>query len=303
MRHIPYIQAAICLLLAASCGRIEPAAREPMTLGAAARLDTKALVLDPAFPTERAMYVSADFMEDSGEVGSYFQGETFTSGGGLWRPASGSLFWPHRGHLELLAYSVGNTLVQAYWNKSNLVRLNSDDFTADDVLAGGLTMAGKTSNLVIFDHLLSLLRVRASAVGESTVRIKKVSVRARKGASLAIVRDPGSSQIFQTTTLRGLTSDVSVIEGGYDLPSSPAYLGMGVTLPEQMITSVTVEYCRVQGGVEGETVSVTRDVEIECLAGYYYVLSLTMSLEELSFSVSVSPWSEYLHEPEFVETE
>lgn len=280
-----------CMMI--SCGKFangyDKGLQEPLVLGAWAKVDTKAIVMDDEFPAMRSMCVSADFCEDAGTKGSYFTDVAFNHAVSGWK-AAGSFYWPYRGHLDILAYSAGDVYLTDTWDGASSVVLLSDDFTADDVLAGGIASADKDNNFIVFGHVLSLVNVMAVSNSPEYVNIKRITLNGYRGAEITVSRQQGVSEVDVATVLMGEPDSIILFDGNYVAPDVMTTFGNGIIVPEQHFTECTITYTHSVDGGETPALTLTGAVDIDCRYGKSYVLKVHFNMNEITFSVDVSNW-------------
>lgn len=294
----------ICLILCvaacafASCTKgVEGTSGSQMKLSPVVEVNsaTKAVITGTTFPTSRSMVVSADLMANTGGSGNYFTGVTFTYDGGssVWVPAT-TYYWPLNGGLEMLAYSQGSVSVTPTWTNATNIRLVSTDFTADDVLLGGLTDAKPATKSIAFKHALSQVKFQGKASVGSVVKIKGITINAYKGATINGAKSGGSSNVTITTSTLTGQANVSSFSGNQALTTSYADVGTNgspILIPAQTPASVTVTYTITNNSVESGTMTVTKSLSTAMVSGSAYTVQLNFTLTGLTVTATLTDWA------------
>jgi len=293
--------AALCVVMlsvaffATSCDKSELCREdgpEALTLSSVISPATKGINNGTTFPAGNSMVVSADLGAGTGNAGAnYFSGVNFTFSTDHWQPASGSYYWPLAGSLEILAYSSGSASVTPTWTNATNIRLVSSDFTADDVMVGGLTGATSASRTIAFKHALAKVMFTAQASVASTIKIKTITVNAYKGATINGAKSSGSSAVSFTTSSLTNQADISIYNSSYTCTASAASIGSAIVIPAQTPASVTITYTIANNGVDSPVMSVTKSLSTAMSAGSAYTLALNLTLTGLTVTASLSDWS------------
>lgn len=296
--HLYIIACLASAVLLVSCDKADmtytgESTAAPMDFTPVVGVPTKAILTGTTFPTSRTMVVSADLGADTGNAGvSYFTGVGFSynSTDAVWKPTTGNYYWPLQGVLEILAYSAGSATVTPTWTKATNIRLVSTDFTADDVVVGGLTAATSTSKSIVYKHALCQMNARVKSSVASVIKVKSITVNAYKGATINGAKTAGSSDVtFTTSSLTG-RANVSLFSGNQTVTTSFAAAGSGILLPAQTPASLTISYTITNNGVESPAMSVTKTLTTAMEPGKNYRLDINMTLTGITVTATLTDW-------------
>lgn len=295
-----FIYPALALLACAcACGKVAEedfaAGMEPLALRAVVTegASTRGVATGTALPSSATMYLSADH-NGTGATGNYFSNVAFTASSTTWSPASGNYYWPLSGNLEFLAFcNFGPTNFASTATRTNAtaISVSSSDWTADDMMFGAATSAPANGKTLTFRHALSQVKFTAKLESASTVNLKGITVNAIKGASLSCTKSAGSASLTVSSSTSGYSAaDVTGFSGTQALSTTATSVGTPVLLPDQTISSITVSYASVSGGVEGPVNSVTKSVSRAITKGNAYTFAITITKEGILFDILVNPW-------------
>jgi len=287
------------LACACACGKVAEedfaAGMEPLALRAVVTegASTRGVATGTALPSSATMYLSADH-NGTGATGNYFSNVAFTASSTTWNPASGNYYWPLSGNLEFLAfcnYGPTNFASTATRTNATAISVSSSDWTADDMMFGAATSAPANGKTLTFRHALSQVKFTAKLESASTVNLKGITINAIKGASLSCTKSAGSASLTVSSSTSGYSAtDVTGFFGTQALSTTATAVGTPVLLPDQTISSITVSYVSVSGGVEGPVNSVTKSVSRAITKGNAYTFAITITKEGILFDILVNPW-------------
>lgn len=274
-----------------ACNKAETVIEQtPMDLAAVTQVATRGVITGTAFPTSRSMNVSADVMASTGGSGNFFTDRTFAHNGTAWAP-SVTTYWPITGNLDILAYSAGSASLTASWTNATQVVLTCSDCTADDILMGGATNANASNNTVAFKHCLAQVKFTAKSSVASVIKIKSITINAKKGATLTVTKSAGSAAVSVATALTGSAANVSSFSGNQALTTTAASIGNALLLPAQTPPSVTVTYTMTTNSEESPVMSVTKTVSQAITAGNAYTYAINMTLTGMTLTASLTDWN------------
>ena len=257
---------------------------------------TKGLVTGTTFPTSRSMVLSADH-NGTGASGNYFSGVGFSYDSGItaWKPTSGNYYWPISGTLEILAYSGGSVSFSSTPSFTNATSLSmaSTDFTADDVLVGGLTGAKYGNNKIAFKHALAKTTFTAYASVGSIIKIKSIELNAKKGATITCSKSSGSSNVTFSTSSHTSAVNISAYSGSTTLTTSEASIGNTILLPaNQTPASITVGYTMTVNSTESPVMYVTKTVNQALTSGSGYKYRIYITLTGINVTATLTDWGD-----------
>lgn len=289
------ITVAHALFALLSCDKIETtslAPREQMAVNPIVGLNhVKGIVSGTTFPTSRSMVVSADLMANTGGSGNYFSNLTFTCSNGVWSPEN-IYYWPLTGGLEMLAYSSGSASVTPEWTNATQVVLTCANCSADDILMGGLTSATASSKTIGFKHCLAQVNATVSASSASVIKVKSITLNAKKGATLTVTKSAGNSVPAVSTTLSGSATDNSLFSGNQSVTASATAIGSAMLLPEQTPGSMTITYTITNNGTESSAMTVTKTLSQALAAGSSYTYAIAFTLTGITVTASLTNWTD-----------
>lgn len=282
---------AIAALAAASCTKSNLVTDTPemMELRPVTGVMSRGVVTGTTFPTDRSMQVSADVMANTGGSGNFFTNRTFSYSGGVWVP-SVTTYWPVTGDLDILAYSAGAASVSATWTNATQVVLSCTDCSADDILMGGATNCNKNSKSVAFKHCLTQVKFTAKAGVNTAVKIKKIDITAKKGATLTITKSAGSAATSVATSLTGSATAIRVFSGNTTMTTTAQDIGTPLLIPAQTPSTVTVYYTLTTDGVESPEMSVSKTVTSALAAGSAYTYAIEIGVTEMTLTATLTDW-------------
>ena len=299
-KHLSFALTAVvsAFMVFSSCNKMETVMQSeqaPMSFSPVVGMPTKAIVNGTTFPTSRTMVVSADLGAGTGSTANYFKGVGFTynSTETVWKPTSGSYYWPLAGSLEIMAYSGGSLVFSSTptWTNATSVVMTSADYTADDLLVGGLTAATASSKSIAFKHALCKVSCTAKASVANIIKIKSITINVKKGATITATKTAGNSAVsFSTASLTG-AADVSMFSGNQALSTTAAAAGNAVMFPAQTPASISVTYTITNNGVESPVMSLTKSLTTAMVSGSAYTLALNMTLTGLTVTATLTDWS------------
>ena len=257
---------------------------------------TKSLVTGTTFPTSRSMVLSADH-NGTGATGNYFSGVGFSYDSGItaWKPTSGNYYWPISGTLEILAYSGGSVSFSSTPSFTNATSLSmaSTDFTADDVLVGGLTGAKYGNNKIAFKHALAKTTFTAYASVGSIIKVKSIELNAKKGATITCSKSSGSSNVTFSTSSHTSAVNISAYSGSTTLTTSEASIGNTILLPaNQTPASITIGYTMTVNSTESPVMYVTKTVSQALSSGSGYKYRIYITLTGINVTATLTDWGD-----------
>jgi len=251
---------------------------------------TRDVITGTVFPTGRSIAISADLNADTGGSGNYFSGLGFSYDDGAWVPAS-IYYWPLSGSLEMLAYSAGSASVTPSWTNATSVALSCADCSADDILVGGLTAATSLNRTITFSHALAQVKATVSCSAASAVKVKSITINAKKGAVLTASKGAGSSATSVSTVLSGSLVDNTLFSGNQTVTTGAVAAGGAMLLPAQTPGSMTINYTITNNGVESGVMSVTKSLSQAIAAGSSYTYAIAFTLTGITVTASLSDWT------------
>lgn len=255
---------------------------------------TRGVATGTSLPTEATMYLSADH-NGTGASGNYFSNVPFTASGSTWSPQSGSYYWPLSGNLELLGFcNYGPTDFSSSATRTNAtaISVSSSDWTNNDMMFGAATGAPASGTTMAFRHALAQVKFTARMTVDGSINLKSITFNGIKGATLSCSKSSGSASLTVNSSTSGYSSStVTAFSGTQALTSTATAAGSPVLMPDQTITSITVTYASVSGGVEGTAETVTKPVSQALTKGYAYTFALTVESQDIRFDISVTPWN------------
>ena len=299
-KKLTYILPLITLAAAlVSCREIEvsvAASGDPISVRAMVTEgpETRGVATGTSLPTSATMYLSADH-NGTGTSGNYFSNVAFTASGSTWSPQSGSYYWPLSGNLELLGFcNYGPTDFSSTATRTNATAISvaSSDWTDNDMMFGAATGAPASGTTMAFRHALAQVKFTARMTVDGSINLKSITFNGIKGATLSCSKSSGSASLTINSSTSGYSSStVTAFSGTQALTSTATAAGSPVLMPDQTITSITVTYASVSGGVEGTAETVTKSVSQALTKGYAYTFALTVESQGIKFDISVTPWN------------